>query len=32
VVLVLDASRQVTIVAGGPGATNVIVDVMGYYR
>lgn len=32
VALALDASRQITIVAGGPGSTGVIVDVLGYYR
>ena len=32
VVLTLNASRQVTIVQGGPGSANVLIDVIGYYR
>jgi len=31
VILTLDASRQLTIVAGGGGSTDFIVDITGYY-
>ena len=26
------ATRQVTMIAGGPGATDVVIDVYGYWR
>jgi hypothetical protein len=31
-VVKLDASRQITVVCGGGGSTNFVVDVLGYYR
>jgi len=31
VILTLDASRQLTVVAGGGGSTGFIVDITGYY-
>ena len=29
--LTLDASRQLTVIAGGGGSTHFIIDIMGYY-
>jgi hypothetical protein len=31
-VVALDANRQVTVIAGGGGSTDFILDVVGYYR
>ncbi|MCU1365846.1 MAG: hypothetical protein JWL72_1023 [Ilumatobacteraceae bacterium] len=31
VILTLDASRQLTIIAGGGGSTDFIIDISGYY-
>jgi hypothetical protein len=29
--LTLDNARQVTVIAGGPGATDFLIDVFGYW-
>ena len=29
--LTLDNARQITVVAGGPGATDFVIDVFGYW-
>jgi hypothetical protein len=31
-VTVVDAAARATVFAGGPGSTQVIVDVIGYYQ
>ena len=31
VALTLNGSRQLTVVAGGPGSTNFIIDISGYW-
>ena len=28
----ISPSRQVTVIAGGPGSTDFLIDVVGYYR
>ena len=28
----ISASREVTVIAGGPGSTDFLLDVVGYYR
>jgi len=30
--LTLNSSREITVIAGGAGSTQFIIDILGYYR